>query len=348
LKVLHILNTSSYSGAENVVISIIKGTSNSVESAYASLDGEIKNKLNREQINYIPLKKMSVFEVRKAIKKYNPDVIHAHDYTTSVIASISGVRIPIISHLHNNAPWIKTYHLKSFLYWYASLKFEKILCVSNSIINEFVFGKSIKFKSEVVSNPVSVSNVLAEIDNEEEFQKKYDLIYVGRLTDEKNPLKFIEIVNEISKKSSNLNVAIVGDGYLKSECQKKINDLGLDETVKMFGFLNNPYKVIANSKILCLTSKWEGYGLVAFEAMCLGVPVLAPRVGGLVNIVNKESGLLTNNDEEYLAEIFKLLKEKDYWNEKSSQALKRANEIENFNQYMYILKEEYFRLGVKK
>ena len=109
--ILHILNTGSFSGAENVVISIInefqKRNIENIELIYVSLEGSIRKRLEKEKIKYEPIKKMSVGEIKRVIKKYNPDIIHAHDFTASIICAVSAKKIPVISHIHNNCPWLK-------------------------------------------------------------------------------------------------------------------------------------------------------------------------------------------------------------------------------------------------
>lgn len=107
MKVMHILNTGAYSGAENVVISIITHTRNDVESIYVSPKGTIESVLNENGIRYYPVNKLSVHSISKAIRRENPNIIHAHDFTASVLVSLCKTGIPIISHLHNNPPWIK-------------------------------------------------------------------------------------------------------------------------------------------------------------------------------------------------------------------------------------------------
>ena len=54
MKVLHVLNTGKYSGAENVVITLIHALDGKVECAYASPDGPIREILESEKIVFVP------------------------------------------------------------------------------------------------------------------------------------------------------------------------------------------------------------------------------------------------------------------------------------------------------
>ena len=109
--VLHILNTGSFSGAENVVISMInafrKYDPQQYKFVYVSLEGSIRERLKQEHIKYEAIEKVSRREIQRVIHKYHPSIIHAHDFTASIIcASVAG-KIPVISHIHNISPRLR-------------------------------------------------------------------------------------------------------------------------------------------------------------------------------------------------------------------------------------------------
>ena len=105
----------------------------------------------------------------------------------------------------------------------------------------------------------------------------------------------------------------------------RINQLQLVNNVHCLGFIDNPYGIINQSKVLCIPSSWEGFGLVAVEALSLGKPVVAANVGGLPGIVTEESGKVCTYESEYIEEIVKLLTDSNYYFMKSSGANDRAS-----------------------
>ncbi|WP_461206051.1 glycosyltransferase [Clostridium sp. DL1XJH146] len=341
-KILHILNTSSFSGAENVAITIINNMNSDYECAYASYDGSIREELDKNNIQFFSLNSMSIFEIRRICRLFKPDVIHAHDYTASIISALSGVKVSIISHLHNNSPWIKTYHPYSFVYLLSALRYKKILGVSDSIFKEYVFGKNIVKKSVVISNPINIQTILEKAKQAKNVNAKYDVVFLGRLATQKNPLRFIELIKKISVEYPRIRVAMIGDGNLKEDCINKISNLDLSYTVDILGFLSNPYGILANSKILCMTSNWEGFGLVAVEALSLGIPVVATPVGGLPGIVDQNCGVLTNDDHLYISEVIKLLENRDYRTQKSKMGIKKAEMLNNIKSYIENLCKIYY------
>ena len=233
-KIIFPINSKIYSGLESVAITIIENLKDKFDFIYVTQDGPIVDILKEKKINYYIIKKMSIKEIRKCVKELNPDIVHAHDYTASCICSLAKINLPIISHLHNNSPWIKTLHPYSFLYLYSSKRFNKILTVSDSIEKEYIFSNFIKDKFENVSNPVSRDYILSKVDKND--IKKYDVCFVGRLTTPKNPLKFISIINDVKEIIPNIKAVMIGDGELKESCKKLIEDLALKNNIDLLGF----------------------------------------------------------------------------------------------------------------
>ena len=334
LRVIHILASNKYSGAENVAITIInRMKEKKVESIYVSPDGEIRKRLEQEAIAFEPIKKVSIGEIKAVCKKYNPDIIHAHDFTTSVISAFSNVKVKIISHLHNNPSWIKKLNIKTLSYLISSIKYSKIILVSDSILDEFIFSKFIKNKVVILGNPLETSKIKEKARNYSGNIEKNDVVFCGRLETQKDPLRFIEIISKIID-DYKINVAMIGDGTLREQCEQKIKEKNLSEFIKMYGFIENPYPIMANSKILCMTSKYEGFGLVAVEALTFGLPVVATNVGGLPKIVDSKCGMLCEDDKSFQEELYRLLNDVNYYNKKSENAIKKSKKLENISAYI--------------
>lgn len=345
MRVLHVLNTGKYSGAENVVITLIKALAldGDVECAYTSPDGSISNILKEEGINFFPISTTATNakELKQIIHKYNPDIIHTHDYNAGIMACITGTKIPIINHLHNNTPWLKKVCLKSLLYFTSCAKYKKILTVSESVMDEFIFGSLLKKKSLVVGNPINIKNILTKANESNILRESSDIVFLGRLTAQKRPIFFLEIISEITKKFKNLRVAMIGSGELYNEVEVRIDELKLKNNVKLYGFQKNPYGLLKATKVMCMPSEWEGFGIAAVEGLAFGKPVIASPVGGLKNIINNDCGSLCVTKDEYVIELERLLLDQSYYNIKSLGAIKRANEYNNVENYSKNIKKIY-------
>lgn len=336
ITVMHVLNTGAYSGAENVVITLINSLKNEYDCVYVSLDGSIRRVLEQNKIKFFPIPKLTVRNLKKAIMELRPDIIHAHDFTAGVIASASTFKIPIISHLHNNAPWIRNFSAKTIVYAISAIKFKKILTVSSSVMDEYIFGGGFRHKNQVVGNPVDVQAIIKKAENAE-ITDAYDVIFLGRITQPKNPLFFVEVIGVLIGRIPNLRVAMIGDGELREEVEQRIEQLSIQENVVMYGFLENPLGILKNSKVMCMPSLWEGFGLSAVEALALGIPVVSAPVGGLINIVNESCGFLCNSKSQYVESMYSILSDNKIREKKSKQARERALQIDNVTDYSKII-----------
>lgn len=339
-KIFFIMSTNDYSGAENVNFSIIEGLKDKYDFYWVSKKGNINSYLNERNINWIEIEKLSVSEIKRVIKQFKPDILHATDYKASVICSIAKKNTYLIEHLHNNSPWLKKIGINSFLFLVAGLLGDKILTVSDSIEKEYIFSKVIKNKIECVGNPVSTKKVL-DMVNEKDYIKKYDICCVARLTQAKNPEKFIEIIKNLKKTYSDIKVIWVGDGELKKATIEKCKSLNLEENIEFSGFQKNPYRYMSQSKIFLLTSDWEGYGLVAFEALTLGLPCVVSNVGGLPDIVDDNCGKLCYKNIEYETELIKLIENKNYYETKKANAINKSKLLDNIDRYLSKIEKIY-------
>ena len=340
MRIVHLLNTNSFSGAENVAIQIIENSDEQNEAYYCSPQGKIEEILKKRGVRYLPVKKLCVKEIRRIIGEIKPDVIHAHDFRAGLLAILaSKKRVPVVSHLHNNCPWLKKIGVKSLLFRYIAANCSVLLTVSKSVMDEFVFGKRFADKTVVIGNPIDVKMIRNNIDPNG--PSEYDLVFCGRLTEQKNPGLFLEIVKRLSSSFPHLKAIMLGDGELRAEVNETIGRLGLENTVTIAGFVDDPVSYMARSRILAITSSWEGFGLVAVEALAAGKPVVASNVGGLPTIVNDRCGALCEGADDFVAEISKLLSDDEYYSSKCSEALSRANELNNLERYMQDINKAY-------
>lgn len=104
MRVLHVLQSNRFSGAENVVCQIITSmrADSDIDFVYCSRDGQIREALAERNITFAPLKEISRDEIKRVIDEVKPDVIHAHDRSASMVAALATKKIPIIAHMHVN------------------------------------------------------------------------------------------------------------------------------------------------------------------------------------------------------------------------------------------------------
>lgn len=339
MKVLHLLKSTIYSGAENVVITIMKNCMEH-EMIYASPEGPIKNRVLEEGLVFYPIEQLSRTGVKKVIDEVQPDIVHAHDFSMSTYAAGATKKIPIISHLHNNPLWIRKIHPKTLLYLWSTRKYKKILTVSNAVEQEFLFSDLFSSKIKVLGNVINKEIVLEKAKAFCE-SKSYDVIFLGRLSSQKSPIYFCEIIERLKKELPDVCAAMLGSGEMEAEVREFISSHQLDKTIDLLGFQSNPYPYLNKGKILLMPSSWEGFGLVAVEAMILGKPVVCSGVGGLYDIVDESCGAICNTIDEYVEKLLDLLRNDTLYVETAQGAVKKSERYTNIQQYRLELQQIY-------
>ncbi len=335
--VLHVIKSNIYSGAENVVCQIIKGLSDREEFIYMSPHGPIEDKLKSIGLidHYRGIESLTISEIKKAVDELKPDVVHAHDFTASVLCSMAlKDSVPIVSHLHNNPPWIKKIGIKTIAYLLACKHANHILMVSDAVKNEFVFTSKIKCPITIVGNPFSVDGVCSQVDTSiDNSPLQSDILFVGRLVEQKNPILVAQIACELINRNVISTARIVGDGELAESIKDFVAKNGLEEKIILEGFSKYAYNYMANTKIQVMPSKWEGFGLVALEAMSLGIPVVGSDNGGLKDIIDDSCGKVCSSLEEYVSAITEMINNEDLYKQKSVGARNRALKYNNIDAY---------------
>ncbi|MGM9660435.1 MAG: glycosyltransferase [Faecousia sp.] len=342
MKVLHVLSSRIYSGAEKVACQIIKSFRGEIDMVYASPESEIVGQMLAEQgVTYLPMKEMRVSEVRRVIREQKPDLIHAHDMRAGFISALSCGKLPLVSHIHNNAYDARGLSPKTVGYLLAGFKAKHILWVSQSSFDGYAFHKLFAKKSSVLYNI---------IDTEQIFRKQaqdtntydFDMIYVGRLTFQKDPQRLMRLCARLKESKPDLKVAIVGTGELEAELKALCKELGLQDAVQFLGFQSNPIKMVADSKAMILTSRWEGTPMCALEAMALGTPVVSTPSDGMKDLLEDGvSGYLTDDDEQMAQDLLKIFADRSHRNLLAENAKKKFDAINDAQSYKQAIADCY-------
>ena len=343
MRVLHVLNTGQFSGAENIVCQIINmfESDNSYDMAYCSFDGSVRKALEDRRIAFYPIATMSTKEIKRVIANYHPDIIHAHDMKAGFVVAKACGKTPFISHIHNNAFDSRRISLKSLAYYLAAKKAKKIIWVSRSSFNGYIFHNKFKDKSAILYNVIDQEALLNRMAQDQKTYN-YDVSYVGRISYPKNPQRLLQILRLTCDQLPELKVAIVGTGEEEDNVKEMCHKLELDNNVVFLGFKNNPLKILHDSKIMVMTSRWEGTPMVALEAIALGVPIISTPTDGMTELIdNGVNGYLTNDDQEFSKCIVQLIMDNSIRQKmiKSQQIMsKKVNDV---NRYKDVLREIY-------
>ncbi len=119
------------------------------------------------------------------------------------------------------------------------------------------------------------------------------LLYMARICEQKRPEALIEMTSRLRARTSlPFQLWIVGDGPDLPEVKKLSYKLGLSESCVFWGPRRDTGQFYREADILLLPSKWEGIALTLYEAMAMGLPVVASDVGGQRELVTPDTGFL--------------------------------------------------------
>lgn len=346
MKILHLLASDRFSGAENVVCQIIEmfKADDELEMVYCSPTGQIEEALNEREIRFVPIKKMTPFHLKKIIKEYEPDIIHAHDVKASLVAALACKKIRMISHIHVNNMEKSKHSIKTVLYAIAANKAQHIFWVSQSAFDDYGMKDKIAYKSTVLKNVINIDATTKKCDIDKN-DYCYDVAYVGRLSAQKNPERLMYISRAIVDRKPDAKIAIVGTGDLEDVAKELCKSLNLQNNVNFVGFKRNPNKLLRSAKVMIMTSLFEGTPMVALEAMALGVPIVSTPVDGMRDLVeNGVNGYLSDNDNDFADHVVDICNKSELRKELSDNTLKKAYIINDIEKYSKVIRKAYFKL----
>jgi len=169
------------------------------------------------------------------------------------------------------------------------------------------------------------------------------ITFSGRLVQRKRVDLLLRAVSKIVKARKDIRVIILGHGELLKDLQGMAPELSICEYVSFKGFVSNILDYLHVADIFVLTSDMEGMPNSLLEAMACGLPVIATRIGGVVDIVeDKKNGLLVaaGDEEELKDEILKLLGDEQLSKAISQEAYKTIRE----NYYIDKVANKYISL----
>ena len=180
---------------------------------------------------------------------------------------------------------------------------KRIIVYSESLIKEWNLGK---YRNKIyIAHKHFLDFDTFKIKNK--FNERANLVgYIGRFSEEKGVLNFVKAITEISEKQNEIKFLVGGDGQLRNEIERYLEDLNLNEKVKLVGWIPHDElpDYLNELKLLVLPSYTEGLPNIMLEAMACGTPVLANPVGAIRDIIkNGENGfIMENNSPECIAE----------------------------------------------
>ncbi|WP_333660653.1 glycosyltransferase [Chishuiella changwenlii] len=183
-------------------------------------------------------------------------------------------------------------------------EFDTILVISDVIhhfFNDLAQSNEERKKIVRIYNPIDVKEIRQLSTEPCELiveNNKPIFVSIGTIFPQKGFDRLLRAHRRLLDEGLQHEVWIVGDGYDFPAIKKLVKDLNISETTQLIGFKENPYPYFIKADYYILSSRYEGYPTVLFEAMVLQKPILATDVSGVKEMLNNgELGYIMKNDE---------------------------------------------------
>lgn len=344
MKILHVTFNMAIGGTEQVIRQLITTTSGAeVEHAIVCIDGhvgETGKALELQGVTLYPIRRVPGFDrslihaIRKIIRDGEFDIVHGHQYTPYLYgwlaARTTRARVVFTEHgrFHPDRYRYKAVLINPVI----SLMTPAVIAISRATaraLSRYEFIPSGKIQviyngiAGLQKDPGEMARVRSELDIPEGALVAGT---VSRLDPVKNQPMMIRAFQRFREQVPEAILLMVGDGPEMDHLQKQVKECGLADCVRFTGFMEQPQPYLALMDIFLLSSFTEGTSMTLLEAMSLGIPCVATRVGGNPEIViDGETGFLvdSNDAEGFAGAMIRLAREQETRQKFSDAAVSR-------------------------
>lgn len=246
-------------------------------------------------------------------KKYDIEFAAIHGFRDEILNSPQKSSKKII--------WIHNDLKKTHFHNYTDVEirkffgFDKIMVISEKIQQDFenlAETDEEKYKIVRIYNPLDTEEILKKSElqtqnSEPETQNSEPtFVSVGTVFPQKGFDRLLKVHKRLLDEGFNHKILILGDGYDFENIKKLQEDLGVTKSSTLFGFTDNPYPQIKKADFYILSSRYEGFPTVLFEAITLKKKIIATDVSGVREMLEEgKLGLIVDNSEEGIYEGMK-------------------------------------------
>jgi glycosyltransferase involved in cell wall biosynthesis len=326
MRVLHVIPTLGFGGAERLVIDLcnVWSRSRTVEASICALKPlvPLAAALDEGGTRLVTLgcrgrelsrvaNWLEIPKLRKLIRCLRPDIVHTHLRTADMFGRLAvfGLSCRTVTTLHNTDDFLRG----------ASRQFPVVRALRVSAwLAKPTFAAITDAVADWCAEPLRLDRKAVTVIPNGTDVSRFDgkdrripispgapvrLVCVARMYPQKGHLGLLDATNALRKRGLKFILRLIGDGPCKSQIAARIRELDMSDTVIIVEAKHDVAPEYWDSEIFVLNSAWEGQGIVLMEAMASGLPVVATRVGGIPDVVRDgiEGFLVEPGDAEGMA-----------------------------------------------
>ena len=312
MRVLELIGSTGFYGAESVVASLARGL------PCAGVDvcvGHVRYarretlKLEDQLLNcdVVPLTHASAFDpgvvrqLRRIVKRRAIDVIHCHGYKPDFYGRIAGALagVPVVSTCHLWTRATRALRMYARLDGIILRRFDKVVAVSKPILEDLRSARVPEHKLVHIPNGISVTDFISAVPAYRSMFPPRTFLFgaAGRQVHAKGFDLLLQAMSRVVGLVPRARLLIAGTGPLLDEYRHMTRDLNIEDHVIFLGRCDTMPEFYASLDAFLLPSRDEGLPIALLEAMASARTVIATDVGSVKSAVrNHSTGLLIAPD----------------------------------------------------
>ncbi|MER1984378.1 MAG: glycosyltransferase [Solibacillus sp.] len=335
MKVLHVIPNFGVGGAEKLVVDYLMNFNSELTdvmavSLYANSNSiyDMAIKENGLKVVYLDKKPGLDISITKKLKKiietFKPDVVHSHLYTVKYILPIASIAKFKWFHTIHNEPNKDATGLDKIANKVAFKGKCKPIALSKELATSVAKYYGIRNDVLVINNGVDIEKFSEIKVKKDQLLKELNIPndaliigHVGRFFEQKNHVFIIDIFNYVLKKNDKAQLLLIGDGELKEEIVKKVDELGIKENVKFLGVRKDIPNLLSMMDVFLFPSLHEGFPLTLIEAQATKVRCIISNTIDEIAILSENTlpvDLNADLEEWYIAITNRSIKNSNFGN----------------------------------
>ena len=261
----------------------------------------------------------------RRITAADANILHTHDYKTNILGGLAARK-------HDRSmPWVATVHLHTStsrrLRLYRAIDLfllrlaDRVITVSRDQRRLLLERGVDRRRIALVPNVIDAERFREEADERGAVRARLGIegevpliTTIGRLSVQKGMDHFLEAAAQVRQVRPETRFLIAGHGPLRGALESQAEALGLSDQLRFLGYRADVASILAASDVVALPSRDEGLPIILLEALSMGCPIVATRVGGVPDLIRDgETGLLVppGAPDEVAARMLELISDRE-------------------------------------
>jgi glycosyltransferase involved in cell wall biosynthesis len=310
IRVLQITPTMNRGGIETFLMNIYRNIDRKKVQFDFLLNSKKECSYNKEilelggRLHYVPPRSQGIIKNRKALNSFysnHPEykIVHQHLSSLSYLEPIKFARRHKISHriVHSHNTKQSGSSIHTLIHRINKLFIDSIATdyfACSKLAAKWLYPNKILSANKhiIINNAIDTKNFIFDVKIREEKRKEFNIKnevvigHVGRFTPQKNHRYLIDIFKSYIERFKFAKLLLIGDGPLRQEIEKKVNNLALNDYVIFTGIRSDIPELLQAMDVFVMPSLHEGLPVTLVEAQASGLPCV------LANTITKEVGVI--------------------------------------------------------